>query len=140
LYSWLASSQWRAGENVRAGSYALLLGALAVAAAAVILSLAVDLPAGASFVAGVLLGGVTLGSVSLRVLPLGRPVSARWRVAVGLLRWLHLPIAAALVWLLVTRWQAAGAWLAAGYTLSLIVFVVILARPRRAQVSGKPAE
>jgi len=100
---------------------------------AVTLSFTVNLSAGLSFAAGVVLGAVSLGSVAFGAYGVTSGLSGSLRLLASLWRWGHLLVVAVLLGLLITRWHANPLWLAAGYTVALIMFTIFMTQLRPAK-------
>lgn len=118
---------------MRPGRVVLIIAGAVVAAVTVTLSFAVNLPAGLSFIAGVLVGAVSLGSVAFGAYGVTSGLGGPLRLLLGLWRWGHLLIMAVLIGLLITRWHANPVWLAVGYTVALIVFTIFMTQLKPAK-------
>lgn len=124
---------------MRAGQVVLAIALVIAAAVAVTLSFTVNPSAGLSFAAGVALGAVSLGSVAFGAYGVTSGLSGPLRLLASLWRWGHLLIVAVFLGLLITRWHANPVWLAAGYTVALIVFTLFMTQLRPAEHQGSGA-
>lgn len=109
---------------------------------ALLLSFTVSLPAALCFLAGALIGVVSLAAVVLRVrlLTSGGSDCRRARLWTVVLTLPYYVLLATALWAIARYFRTQAQWLLVGYLIILVVFAVQMARERKAKAGTPEAD